>query len=263
MISRRSLTAGLGSFLATPSLVLAAGEPDLDDPEKNLRAFVKLLGALDGAPVFDVIRGSVYALVAGRPPQPLFRTLGAGVATFKKLTPLEYRSTSRYLGLFLDWKSGEPIQSWQNPLNGALCTVPITRYGPGETRVLSGGIFPVGAGAERAPTDVWPWFRLGGVVHMQRAVMQETVPHPLFPKADLMTYSGDARLLTDPTVRRMPSRLNFSAVESWREWMKMQPSDPQGTLWWHVAGVKLDSGQGYPPQLREWILREAPDFFAT
>ena len=61
-----------------PSGALAA--IDLDDPEDNLRAFIKLIGSLDGRPVYDIVRGSVYALVPGRPAQPLFRTVGAGVA---------------------------------------------------------------------------------------------------------------------------------------------------------------------------------------
>ena len=90
-----------------PSGALAA--IDLDDPEDNRRAFIKLIGSLDGRPVYDIVRGSVYALVPGRPAQPLFRTVGAGVATYTRQSALEFRAVTRYLGFFLDWESGEPL----------------------------------------------------------------------------------------------------------------------------------------------------------
>ena len=58
-----------------------------------------------------------------------------------------------------------------------------------------------------------------------------------------MTFSGDWSLLTDPALTRVPSRLSFTAVEHWRDWMAL---DQPGSLWWHVAGVKLTGWDELP-----------------
>jgi hypothetical protein len=99
---------------------------------------------------------------------------------------------------------------------------------------------------------------------MQREVISSAPEMPLFPKADLMTYSSDWQQLANPKLKRIPSRLNFSAVEAWRDWMHMVPGeDPAGTLWWQVSGVKLDRASDYPPQLLQRLRSEDPNFFES
>ena len=260
-LRRRELLAGLAGLAALRAGAAAPGGPDLDDPAENLRAFVKLVGSLDGAPVYDMVRGSVYGLMAGRAAQPLFKTVGAGVAVYRQVSPLEFTATSRYVGLLLDWKTGQPLEHWINPFNGVRCTVPTTQYGPGDMRVLGDRMLPAGMEGDAPAGGTRPWFRLGDTVHMQREVLAGAPQRPLFPKGDLMTYSGDWGLLADAAVTRMPSRLNFSAVEAWRDWMNMDAQAQPGSLWWHVAGTKLQGPGDYPPDLREWVVRQDPGFF--
>ncbi|MFT5073250.1 MAG: hypothetical protein ACI8YB_000691 [Patiriisocius sp.] len=245
----------------SPSPVTAY-ELDLNDPATNLQAFVKLTGSLDSEPVYDIVRGSVYGLVAGQAAVPLFKTVGAGSSIYSCRSALEYRAQTRYIGMFLDWETEEPLDKWNNPYTGETCDVPVTRYGPGEVRILGDQILPVTVATQYAPSGKRPWFKLGSVVHMQREILSPASPMPLFPKADLMTYSGDWQQLADPNLKRIPSRLNFSAVETWREWMNMVSGEqPTGTLWWQVSGVKLDRPADYPAQLRQRLRREDPDFF--
>lgn len=239
-VKRREFLAGIGALAALRVSAEAPAALDLDDPATNLQAFVKLLGSLDGEPIFDMVHGSVYGLMAGRPAQPLFRTIGAGVATFEQRSSLEYLSRSRYVGLVLDWHTGEPVERWTNPYTDHPCPVPVTSYGPGEVRILTDRMLPTGDDTAAPATGIRPWFRLGQRVHIQREVLAGAPERPHFPKADLMTYSGDGNLLADPAVLRMPSQLNFAAVETWREWMGME-EQPAGTLWWHVSGAKLGS----------------------
>jgi hypothetical protein len=248
---------------ASPSLVTAY-ELDLNDPAANLQAFVKLAGSLDDEPVYDIVRGSVYGLVAGQPAVPLFKTVGAGSSIYSRHSTLEYRAHTRYFGMFLDWETEQPLEKWTNPYTGETCDVPVTRYGPGEVRILGDQILSLTAATEGVPSGKRPWFKLGSVVHMQRKILSPASSMSLFPKADLMTYSGDWQQLADPNLKRIPARLNFSAVESWREWMNMVSGEqPAGTLWWQVSGVKLDGLADYPVQLRQRLRREDPDFFPS
>lgn len=267
MLTRRTVVscmAGIAASRAANAITVSGHALDLDDPAENLRAFVKLTGSLDSDPVYDIVRGSVYALVPGQAARPLFRTVGAGRATFARRSDLEYSSVSRYVGMLVDWDTQQPLRRWRNPFNGSTCEVPVTRYGPGETRILGGRIVPPALASASPSEGIWPWFRLGNVVHMQRIVTSGAPEVPAFPKADLMTFSGDWQQLADPSLTRIPSRLNFTAVETWREWMRMDfENAPEGTLWWQVDGAKLDSDGDYPPALRRQILQEDPTFFST
>jgi hypothetical protein len=257
--------AASGFVVASPSASpVTAYDLNLDDPAANLQAFVKLTVSLDSEPVYDIVRGSVYGLVAGQPAMPLFKTVGAGSSIYSRRSTLEYRAQTRYIGMFLDWETEQPLDKWTNPYTGETCDVPVTRYGPGEVRILGDQILPVTVATQEAPSGKRPWFKLGSVVHMQRDVIAPTSEMPLFPKADLMTYSGDWQQLADPNLKRIPSRLNFSAVETWREWMNMLPGEqPAGTLWWQVSGAKLDGPADYPPELRQRLRLEDPGFFPS
>jgi hypothetical protein len=267
---RRDFLAGLASLAASnyvvssPSILTApAADFNLDDPATNLQAFVKLTGSLGSEPVYDIVRGSVYGLVAGQPAMPLFKTIGAGCSIYSCQSPLEFRAETRYIGMFLDWNNEQPLDKWTNPYTDKKCDVPVTRYGPGLVRILGDQILPANMATQQPLGGKRPWFKLGNVVHMQREILSPAAEMPLFPKADLMTYSGDWQQLADHSLKRIPSRLNFSAVETWRDWMNMVPGEnPTGTLWWQVSGAKLDGPDDYPSELQHRLRLEAPDFFS-
>lgn len=252
MTSRRQVLAGMAGM--TASIVAAANggskralDLDLDDPATNLLAYVKLRGSLNREPVYDMVRGQVFGLVPGEAARPVFNMIGVQRSTYVRQSSLEYAATTRYLGWLLDLQTGQPLQTWLNPWTGERYEVPVTRYGPSSVRILADRMVPA-ADASEAPHDSRrPWFRMGDVVHMVDEIIMPAPAGALFPKADLMTFSGDWQQLADPALSRIPARLNFSAVEGWRDWMKM---DRPGVLWWHVAGTKLDGPQAYPPELK-------------
>jgi hypothetical protein len=268
---RREFLGGMlglatSSFVVASPTVLPRSSYDLnlDDPAANLKAFIKLTGSLDSKPVYDIVRGSVYGLVAGQAAMPLFKTLGAGRSIYSRHSDFEYRAETRYIGMFLDWDTQKPLDKWINPYTGQECDVPVTRYGPNNIRILGDQILPANVDNQKTLGAKRAWFTLGNVVHMQREIILPAAGMSLFPKADLMTYSGDLQQLADPTLKRIPSQLNFSAVETWRDWMNMDPmKQPPGTLWWHVSGAKLDDPGDYPKELQQKLRREDPNFLPS
>ncbi len=266
--TRRTVVTALGVFglgaVAPNAAGLSAADAamwralELDDPARNLEAYIKLRGDLSGEPVYDMVRGRVFGLLAGQAARPLFKMFGAQRSRYTRVSSLEYHVVSRYVGIFLDWQTEQPLQSWLNPYTQKLCKVPVTRYGPSTMRLLSDRMTLADAGPETPPLATRPWFVMGDIVHMVDEIVSPVAP-ALRPDADLMTFSGSGRRLADPGVTRVPSQLNFTAVESWREWMQMQTT---GSLWWHVAGVKLDSANDYPSEFLAELRRLDPDFFA-
>lgn len=235
----------------------AALDLKLDDPASNLDAYIKLRGSLDSEPVYDIVRGQVFGLVAGEQARPLFKMIGAQRSAYARQSPLEYSATTHYLGWLLDWQTERPLHAWSNPWTGERCEVPATRYGPASVRILADRMVPATDASEPPRGSRRPWFLMGDVVHMVDEIVMPAPAEALFPKADLMTFSGDCNQLADPALSRIPSRLSFSAAETWRDWMQM---DRPGVLWWHVAGVKLDGPQAYPPELISLLDSAEPEF---
>lgn len=252
------MLAAAGAVLAA-----AAGRPafaalDLDDPATNLDAYIRLRGDTSGRPVYDMIRGRVFGLVEGEQARPLFRTMGAQVSRYRRVSDLEYAAQTRYVGLLTDWATNRPLGSWTNPYTGRRCDVPVTRYGPAAVRFLTDRMLPAGDGVHATGIRAArPWEVIGDIVHIVDQVFSPA-PGEALPDADMMTFSGRLSLLDDRVLTRVPSRLSFTAVENWRAWMDM---DRAGSLLWHVNGVKLDGPADYPAEMREQLDRLDPDFF--
>jgi hypothetical protein len=255
-------TLGLGAVAlntAYPPAADAAVGPELnlDDPASNLEAYIRLRGDTSGEPVYDLARGQVFGLVPGEAARPLFKMIGAQRSRYSRVSPLEYKIETRYVGLLLDWQTEQPLRNWLNPYTEKRCEVPVTNYGPTSARLLSDRIVAFGDAPDKPPAATRPWYVIGDIVHMVDQIISPAAP-ALQPDADLMTFSGDGNLLAESGVTRIPSRLSFTAVESWREWMGMpQP----GSLWWHVAGVKLASASDYPDEFLTELQRVDPAFF--
>lgn len=256
MTSRRDILAGFAAWAAAGNAAPAGAggrELGLDEPEANLEAYIKLRGDLREVPVYDMVRGRVFGLVKGEPPRPLFKTVGAQSSRYRRVSPLEYRAETNYVGMLLDWHDERLLQRWTNPYNGRECAVPVTRYGPAEIRLLADRMLP-GDSEEEPTRGTRAWFVIGHVVHMVEQIMAPAPPAAQ-PDGDLMTFSGDWRQLADPGLTRVPSQLSFTAVEHWRDWMQM---DQPGSLWWHVVGVKLDGPGDFPEDLSNFLRDRAP-----
>lgn len=267
-LSRRKLLANASTLvlgaavLASPARSSADAttgrDLNLDDPANNLETYIKLRGDLSGEPVYDLARGYVFALRPGQAAQPLFTLMGAQRSVYERVSALEYHAQTRYVGVLRDLQTEEPLQKWLNPLNKKHCDVPVTRYGPANTRFLTDRMVPVGAGPAVPPQGTRPWFVIDGVVHLLDQIVSPVSPQ-LQPDADSIIFSADAAQLADSRTSRSPSQLGFSAVEAWRDWMQM---DEPGSLWWHVAGVKLSGPDEYPNDFRGELERLDDEFFA-
>ena len=264
-LTRRTILTGistLGLLGAAPRAWAdspTALEPELrlDDPESNLTAYIKLRGDLAGEPVYDIVRGSVFGLVSEQAARPLFKMIGAQRSRYTRVSALEFHVETRYVGMLLDWRTEQPLRSWLNPYTEKLCEPPVTRYGPSAMRLLTDGMALLGDGPEAPPRATRPWFVLGDIVHLMDRITSLVSP-ALQPDTDLMIFSGNARQLLDPLATRVPSRLSFTAVEHWRDWMEMQRP---GSLWWHVAGAKLAGPRDYPKDFFTELRSLDPGFF--
>lgn len=120
--NRRQAFAGIGLGLggvaagasasahAAPSPKAYASGPRLD-----LRAMVKLLGRLDGAPSRHQERGAIYGLRPGEPPLLLLAFDGFTVRRFRARTDGGFDLEAENWVLFKNPHTGETTDAWLNP----------------------------------------------------------------------------------------------------------------------------------------------------
>lgn len=257
-MNRRKLLATAAAAITTARSRPAFAALDLDEPEDNLESYIRLRGDTSGRPVYDMVHGRIYGLVQGQGPRPLFRTMGAQVSRYRRVSALEWVAQTRYIGLITDWETNELLEQWKNPYTGQVCQVPITRYGPSEMRLLPDRLaLPDDSANCGEGAAIRPWYVTGGIIHIVDQIMPPT-PVEKLPDADLITFTGSRASLNDPSLTRVPSRMNFTGIEGWREWMNTSMA---GSALWHVNGVKLNGPNDYPAGIATTLLRLDPAFF--
>jgi len=141
LLSRRQALGTAGALVGaglTGGLAVAAtpdgGDPlrfDFTKPEDNLKAWVKLVAALDGRETCGYYKGDVVAVTG--PDQknlPLFGYEGFGMSRVTRLPDGRYENLHREISYYTDLRTGAILESWQNPLTGETVKVYPTNNDP-------------------------------------------------------------------------------------------------------------------------------------
>jgi hypothetical protein len=243
--------------------VVAAPEPDLDDPAQHLRAYVRMRGATDDRVVVDVTQGLVYALLPSGRPRLLLQSRGLQIARYREAPDGAWVCRSSYFGSFADAATGALVEAWDNPFTGQRDEVPPTLYGPMDYVLTASRTLVNPTPAQRAQAlaarAVRRWTRIGDLV----TIVDELGPpdDPARPP-DLDVVSLGARVadLADGSLASVPAQMAFGAVEPWRDWMRM--GTRPGMLLWHLQGTKVDGIDAVPPDLLRAAEARRPGFVA-
>jgi hypothetical protein len=114
------VAAGLGAFSGmAPGPALAKSRPlDLSTAEDNIYAWAKTWGTLGDEPVFGGHEGVFFAVVGNRRAIPLFGYTGFGSLQFRILANGDAEYRGKDATFYTDLKTGELLDSWQNPFTG-------------------------------------------------------------------------------------------------------------------------------------------------
>jgi len=263
---RQLLSAGFGAMLL-PSLPQVAAArsgpaaspgsaPDLDDPARQLRAYVRMRGSSDDRRVIDLTQGFVYALLPGGRPRLLWQSRGFQVSRYRADANGAWTCHSNYFGTLADPASGAPLDAWDNPFTRQRDTPEPTLYGPMDyvltaTRTLVNPT-PAQRAAALAERATRRWTRLGDLVTILDELGPPDDPSKP-PDFDMVSISARAGDLADESLASVPSQTSFGAVEPWRPWMRM--GSRPGMLLWHLQGTKV----GDIAQVPEVLLRRADE----
>lgn len=253
--SRRSaLLAGAAVAAGTllPRQNAAAADLDLDDPWQRLTALAKLRGSLDGRMVMWWMKGMYYGVVDDIA-TPLFSTL---IGSFLRLKPLPgkgYELTMLELAYFTDLKTGAVLDTFTNPYNGKLCTVPEQRLGPYPVLMTPTGVVlpqvPAFGNVELT-TRLGPAIVQGDDVWIRDdSTVKVDSDHPMLGKHvynELATYQGRLSELNNPDLSSAAATIDLQGITSWREWM--QADGIGGHAASRAAGAKIYRVEDFPAE---------------
>jgi hypothetical protein len=260
-LDRRALGAGALLCAAGAASAAQADAPTLNDPQRNLEAYIRMRGDLSGKPVFERVEGRTFGVVEKQLPKPLYGAVGIQLSRFVK-APEGFRFKFKYFSLCTDLATGAPIATLDNPYTGARNTIPPRLNDNPEILLTTEGWRfpnrPKDPGTQRNPGLVRPW-----TIVEDTLVLTDTLISPpryeVHPAFQLFTYQARYRDAVNPRRTGVASSFAGTGMENWRDWMEIK--DVDGSLCVHLAGFKVAGPASYPDWLVEAALKADPKFF--
>ena len=267
-IVKNSILVGLALLLGFG--ITAQKKLDLNNPEHAVKAMRKVQSSLkDGEEIVYWWEGNVYSRIPGEKDRLLFTYQAMNIRATKTLQDKErgygFQMVSRELLLYLDPKTGEVLDTWQNPFTGEEVKVIHVNNDPVNSR------YPTFAKSSRGDYR-FPGKVVGGTVFLNFEI-------PLFYTNPL---GGDYQEYVGGTYQAMEMFffsvseeelcnakkntaddvvINWARISKWLPWMKM--NDRVGQLIFSGSGKKLENWDKLPEILKKTIKEEYPIYVSA
>jgi hypothetical protein len=236
---------------------------DLDDPETNFRAMLKLRADIAGGNCLFAFPGQAWAMVPQERNYRCFKTFGIGASRIEEVAE-GWRIYSREVLYYLDPDSGEILQSWRNPFLGGR-----------EVEVMHIANDPVNGVFTRKGHPVlsppYPYVSCGDDVVFQwnffiyRPAELTRSEYPLYSSGDkdqhaeLWGIKGRKSEILDPSVTSASCVMSWSRVSGWLPFMEMGASP--GAMVFHSHSMKLLNGvDDLPRYILDYTAKNYPKY---
>ncbi len=291
-LSRRSLMIAGGLGMALPALAPALAdaaridiaEPRFEGAAQMLDLYVKMSGDTSGANYGGWYSGHAFAVRPGEMITPLVGFTGFGLGSDHRQSDGSFHHIWKEVGYYTDLETGEVLETWKNPLNGADCQVmPIHNRSVNLTFALTtpdpailakGDVKLMNGNFARPHDPARPYGIPYAVIGDQISVFADSVglvPNALDPTVwkrestggkisvgEFFMLTGSLRQALDPAVTRVDATGAWTRVGPWLPWMLMGPSP--GHLLYRSATRKLRGPQDLPPGLVAYTKANYPAF---
>jgi len=111
-MSKPSLTRALACATTAAACLLAAtaGALDVSKPDEAYKAMLRIVGDLDGKPVFKDWDVTIFAVLPGAKPKPILRMQGYNAGRLITKPDGSYEWVTREVSYYQDLKTGEIIE---------------------------------------------------------------------------------------------------------------------------------------------------------
>lgn len=232
--------------LLKASALETAKDPDLDldDPEVNFNAMMKVRGDLAEKDFYFAFPGQAWAMPHQQKPVKCFRTFGLGAGRLEKVDE-GYRIYSREVLYYLDPDTGAILEEWSNPfLDGKKVEVFHINNDP------VNGVFAPGGNPVLAPP--YPYISYGDDIAFQwnffifHPAAMNRAEYPLYSSGDMDQHAelwgimAKKSEILNPDITSASSMMSWSRVCDWLPWMEM--GDTPAKMVFHSHSFKLMNG---------------------
>ena len=252
-------------YMGLAGAASAAGKIDLSTPEGALAANRKVHCSLkDNEPIFYTWEGEVFSQRMGEPDLKLFKVSGMNVRQCISIDGggkgTGYRLVSREIMLYLDPVTGQPLDKWQNPLNGREVDVLHVQNDPVNGRPA----FPFDKYGKPVLTwkgreDSGSWFMSVTFPLFYHNVLQgdyQQYVGGVYQATEMFNFLGEMDDLTDGSKNTAQVKVGWVRLSAWLPWMEMQGRE--GKLYTHASGKKITGFDALPEVLKTYITTKNP-----
>jgi len=281
--------AGIGAAAAmmgapAEAAALAGDGAVLDTPHGMLETYVKFSGDTSGKNYGGWYSGHAFAWMPDKMITPLIGFTGFGLGSDHRQPDGSFHHLWKEVGFYTDLKTGEVLEHWVNPLNGAACEVmPIHNrsvnlvFSPklmdySALAKVGGGIMGDNFAHEGDPAR--PYGLPYTIIGDQLSVFADSaglVPNPLSPAVwkressgkmlnvgEFYMLTGSLRQALDPKITNVPTTGAWDRLGPFLPWMLM--GQAPGHLFYRSATKKITGPADLPPKLVAYTQARFPEF---
>ncbi len=253
------------SFLGLAWGTAAAEMLDPKDPDDQLTIARRVICSTeDGKDITYYWSGDAYSRRMGERDKLLFKVVGMNVRACSTVEDKKrgtgFKSVSREILLYLDPKTGKVLKTWDNP------------WSEETVEVYHVSNDPVNFELYEKQADGKPYMWPGSItndVWYQRNTVPLYYPNPLGGKyqvevggtyhaTEMFNFFGDTTGLLDTEVENPNVHVSWERMSDWLPWMKM--AGREGLIYFHTAGLKLDSWDEMPELMKSEIRKHYPEY---
>lgn len=264
-ISKFSLTAvALAGLFAVVSQ--ANAEIDLTSREGVIAVNRKIqCSTIDNLEKTYVWHGKAYSRRAGERDRQLFGLLGMNVrkcVTVRNEKGEEgYRQVTREIMLYLDPRTGELMDSWENPWTGETLEVVHVANDPVNARP-NFGYGRDGKVAELSMRKVGEYWQMSIEVplfyHNVLAGDYQKYVGGTYHATEIFDFYGNYDDLVNADTTHVNPGVAWVRISDWLPWMEM--NGREGGMYFNAQGAKLDSWDELPKLMKDQIARHYPEY---
>ena len=237
---------------------------DLNNPDDYFKSFIKTRADLSGQEVVYWWKGFVYSFVSGERDKAIMQFEGFNIGRVEE-TEGGYILLTREAAFYQDLRTGEILESWENPFTGKTNQVvhvwndPVNQYFvfPDEYKPFMNKIFP--------STQLGDYlsFNLDIFLHYQSPLSRAEYPansqSDWYEAAEMFQFFVKKDDLLNLEINSAPAHINWTRISPWMPFMEM--GDTPGNMVFSCVGQKLENGfLDLPDTLKNFVMKHKPEY---
>jgi len=267
------MLASLSNCSQNPSANNKTSTVDFENPEENLKAFIKTTGSLDpSAETAGWFGGTLYANIGVEKMMPLVGVEGLGMMRVEPQGNNVYRIFNREFAVYKDIKTGEYLDNWTNPYTNESVEV-----WPIQNKTVLAEVSPIHKQDFDGTIVEFP-FKPPWVIQDDTAFslfeLHAAFPNPLTPDkwpresagpinktSEMFHRTTSLSQLADPDTPHANYVGTWMRIGPWLPWMLM--GQKEGHIVYRSFMNRIGPVEKTPKQLLDYMENKFPEFLSA